>query len=130
MGSVGDLVKELRRRRVFREATVYIVVGWVVIQFAQAVSETWGISVAVIQLVWIGLLLGFPVGIIFAWVYDVSVDGIKRTPPAGAGQVTDLCLHRTDYILLSALAVVRMLAATVATLGAATGAKELVSSWL
>jgi hypothetical protein len=40
MGSFGDLVKELRRRRVFREAAVYIVVGWLLIQVLQTGFES------------------------------------------------------------------------------------------
>ncbi len=33
----GDLLKELKRRNVFKAAIVYVIAGWLVMQFVQAI---------------------------------------------------------------------------------------------
>jgi len=35
-----------------------------------------------IRFVWMGAFLGFPLALIFAWRYDITAEGIARTPAA------------------------------------------------
>jgi TolB-like protein len=106
MGSAGDFLRELRRRRVFREAAVYIVVAWLIIQVAQAAFEGWGVPIAAIRMVWIGLMLGFPVALVFGWIFDFTTEGVVRTPPADQGAAMEMSLQRTDFVLLGTLGAV------------------------
>jgi len=74
------LFDDLKRRKVFRVAAVYLVGAWVLIQIADATFEplnlpAWSTS----MVLWL-LVLGFPVAIILAWALDVTPEGIKRTP--------------------------------------------------
>lgn len=76
---------ELRRRKVWRVAAGYSVVGWLIIQFATAVFPALALPVWTARLVIILVLAGFPIALILAWAFDVGSDGIKVAPDAVAG---------------------------------------------
>ena len=98
------LLKEARRRRVFRTAGIYVVGAWVAVQVFSEVFPAFDISPGAIRYVWLGALIGLPIAVVFGWFYDVSTDGIVRTAPAIVGDDTDLKLRTSDYVLLAALA--------------------------
>ena len=77
---------ELKRRKVYRVAVAYIVVAWVVVQVATQVFPFFEIPNWTVRLVILALCLGFPIGVILAWAYDLTPSGIKRTEdlPAAA----------------------------------------------
>ena len=101
-----SLVQELRRRKVFRLAALYIVGAWVVLQVADLAFESWDIASSALRYVWFGAILGFPVALVFAWRYDITKHGILRTPPADVGEHADLSLRRFDYVILALLVAV------------------------
>lgn len=102
------LLQELRRRKVFRLAALYIVGAWVVLQVADLAFESWGIASSALRYVWLGTILGFPIALVVGWRYDITTNGIVRTPPAGDSSQIDLSLRRSDYIILALLVVVAM----------------------
>jgi TolB-like protein/Flp pilus assembly protein TadD len=106
MSGLSTIIRELRRRRVFRTAVLYVVAAWVVLQVADLAFAGLGIPESAIRFIWIGAFLGFPLVLIFGWIYDVTADGIVRTAPLGADESADLSLKTTDYVLLAALLVV------------------------
>jgi len=101
-----SVLKELRRRKVFRVAALYIVGAWVVLQVADLAFESWDIASSALRYVWLSAILGFPIALIFGWRYDITAHGIVRTPPADSDSQTDLSLHRSDYVILTLLMVV------------------------
>ena len=98
------LLAELRRRRLFRVAALYVVGTWMVLQVFDLLFPRLGIPDAVMDLAFIGALLGFPVALVFGWIYDITPQGIVRTRPfTGDEDHTDLTLKRDDYLILTAL---------------------------
>jgi TolB-like protein len=97
---------ELRRRKVFRASALYIVAAWVTVQVADQFFPAVGVPEEAIRYVWLIVAFLFPLAVIFSWRYDVSVDGISRTPPATPADDFDPSLRRTDLALLAALSVV------------------------
>jgi adenylate cyclase len=73
---------ELRRRKVFRVAAVYLVAAWLAIQVADAVFEPLGLPAWSMKLVILLAVLGFPLACALAWAFDVTPQGFERTPPA------------------------------------------------
>ena len=71
---------ELRRRGVIRAAIVYAVVGWVVIEVASVVLPALNLPAWSVKLVIVLVALGFPMAIIMGWMYDLSPEGLRRTP--------------------------------------------------
>ncbi len=101
-----QLVTELRRRRIFRSAGIFIVAGWVAVQVASLVFPAVNVPDAALRYVWIAAILLFPLAMVFAWFYDLTLTGLVRTPPAHVSEEFDLSLRRSDYLILSVLAVV------------------------
>jgi len=73
---------ELKRRKVYTVAVTYAVVGWLLIQVVTQVFPPFEIPNWAERLVIVAILLGFPVALVFAWIYDFTRYGIVRTEHA------------------------------------------------
>ena len=100
---------ELRRRKVFRVAAVYLVAAWLAIQVAATVFEPLGLPAWSLRLVIVAAALGFPIVCVLAWIFDITAKGIKRTPaaaliatPAAPDSVPKLLTAATDVAALPA----------------------------
>lgn len=90
----------------FRTAALYVVGAWLALQVADVLFPGFGVSNAAIQaLVW-AAVLGFPVALVFGWLFDIGPHGIRRTVSSGSGTAVPRPLTRTDYLLLAAFAAV------------------------
>jgi TolB-like protein len=78
---VRTLFHELSRRRVFRVAGIYGVVAWVLTEVADVVFPALQLPDWTVTFVVALLILGFPIAMIFAWVFDIGPQGIERTEP-------------------------------------------------
>jgi TolB-like protein/Tfp pilus assembly protein PilF len=94
----NSFFNELKRRRVFQTIGLYIVGAWVVLQVADLAFESWDLPATALRFIWIAALLLFPLALVFGWRYDITADGIVRTPPASG--VEDVALRTTDYVVL------------------------------
>ena len=72
---------ELKRRKVYRAALVYAGVGWVLLEVADVAFPRLGLPDWTVNLVLALVLFGFPLVIVFAWVFDFGAQGVVRTPP-------------------------------------------------
>lgn len=106
MAGLSGFFREARRRRVFRVAGIYVVAGWIAVQVASEAFPALDIPAGAIRFVWLGAILGFPLALVFGWNYDITPDGIVRTPPPSRSEPADLGLRRIDYLVLAGLAVV------------------------
>jgi adenylate cyclase len=79
-----SLVAELQRRSVFKVGAAYLVVGWLVIQVAATVAPQLALPEWAPRLITLCILLGFPVALVLAWVFDVTPEGVK-VDAAGVG---------------------------------------------
>jgi len=77
-------VSELKRRKVFRVAAMYVVAAWLLLQLADVTFEPLGLPRWAQTFVIVLAAVGFPFACILAWAYDVGPKGIERTPPADA----------------------------------------------
>ena len=109
MPGLGQIVREMRRRRVFRTAAIYIVGMWVLLEVIALAFQSFGIPDTALQYIWLAGIAGFPLALIFGWRYDITAEGIVRTLPAGADDAADLSLRNSDYIILIALAMVAVI---------------------
>jgi adenylate cyclase len=73
---------ELKRRKVFRVAAVYGAAGFVVLQVADLVFPRLGLPDWTVTLVVVLGLIGLPIVLALAWVFDAAPDGLRRTAPA------------------------------------------------
>ena len=76
---MSSLFSELRRRNVFKVGTAYLVVGWLVVQITGTVVPALKLPDYTLSLVvWLGIV-GFPFALLFAWAFELTPQGIKRT---------------------------------------------------
>ncbi|MGD2153202.1 MAG: tetratricopeptide repeat protein [Gemmatimonadales bacterium] len=81
---LGRFLAELKRRKVYRVAVVYVVVGFAVIEGGQLIFDALEFPRAAWQFVVILTILGFPLALVLAWALDITPEGVRRTEPAGA----------------------------------------------
>ncbi len=74
-----DFFKEVWRRNVFHIAIPYGVASWGLIQVADVVFPTFDIPDVVTKYLIIALVVGFPVAIVIAWIFDITPKGLVRT---------------------------------------------------
>jgi TolB-like protein/Flp pilus assembly protein TadD len=77
---IRAFVAELRRRKVFRVAAFYLAGGFVVAQAADIFLPGLSLPPWTVTLVLALLILGFPLAVILAWAFDVTPEGVVRTP--------------------------------------------------
>jgi len=98
---------ELKRRNVFRVGIAYLVTSWLLLQFADIVLENIVAPNWVMQVFMLALLLGFPLALFFAWAYELTTKGIKRTGDVDLGEsITHVTGRKIDFIIIAVLAVV------------------------
>ena len=76
---MGNLFQELKRRNVYKVATLYVVSGWVLLQVVSTVFPAFGFSDEGFRTLTLFLLAGFPVALILSWLFEVSSGKIRRT---------------------------------------------------
>lgn len=70
---------ELKRRKVFQTALAYFAAAWLLLQVTEIVTDALALPDWTVRLVLVLLLLGFPLVIVIAWVFDVGPNGMVRT---------------------------------------------------
>ena len=75
---------ELKRRNVYKVALTYAITSWLLAQIIALASDTFGAPDWVTKIVFVILVIGFPIALIFAWAFEMSPQGIIRTSSAAA----------------------------------------------
>lgn len=74
-----NLFSEIKRRQVIQGAIAYAIVGWLLIQLAIALEASLELPPYVDRWVTIGVIAGFPIAILLAWLFDISLSGARLT---------------------------------------------------
>ena len=76
---MASLLTELRRRNVFRVAVGYLFLAWVVLQITDLLAPALLLPEWTLSLVTFLGILGFPFALFFAWAFELTPEGIKRS---------------------------------------------------
>lgn len=68
---------ELKRRNVFRVAIAYGVIAWLIMQVGDTMAPALKLGDWVNSVLAFFLILGFPLAMFFAWIFEVTPEGIK-----------------------------------------------------
>ncbi len=102
-----SVITELKRRNVFRVGIAYVITSWLLLQFADIVLENIVAPNWVMQVFMLALVLGFPLALFFAWAYELTPKGVKRTGDVVLGEsITHVTGRKIDFIIIAVLAVV------------------------
>ncbi len=80
-------LQEMARRHVFRVLAIYIAAGWGFTEIVQGVVGQMGGPEAISTFVTIAFIVGFPIVLFLAWMFDMDKDGVHRVPTRGKGQL-------------------------------------------
>src|SRR5215471_371855 len=82
--NTGNFFAELKRRNVYKVAIAYMVGGWALSQGIAQVFPVFDVPNWLIRLLVVLIILGLPVAVLFAWYFELTPEGIKRTAVADA----------------------------------------------
>jgi adenylate cyclase len=103
---------ELKRRNVIRIGVLYLVACWVILEPTHVVFHMLEVPPWANRLVIILMAIGFPLVLLFSWVYEVTPEGLKPTsevdPAKSITHETGQKLNRAIIVVLS-LAVIALL---------------------
>jgi TolB-like protein/Flp pilus assembly protein TadD len=98
---------ELKRRNVYKVAIAYAIVAWLLIQAASILFPTFEAPPWMMKIFVILIILGFPIALVFAWAFELTPEGLKRTEDV---DVTESMTRRTgrklDFLIIAVLLVV------------------------
>lgn len=108
--TIMSLFSELRRRNVFKVLAVYLLAGWMIVKLLHHLHPLLGLPHWIEKLVGLVLLVGLPLALYFAWIYEITPVGLKKAVEVDQ---TQSIVYKTGQKLNAALAVlvVLMLAA-------------------
>jgi TolB-like protein len=69
---------ELKRRKVFKVGAAYLIVAWLAVQAASIGFPAFDAPPWALRIFILIALLGFPIAVVMAWVFDVTSEGVKR----------------------------------------------------
>mgnify|MGYP001817874949 FL=1 len=100
----NDYFNELKRRNVIKSAIAYLVVAWLITQVISTVFPVFGAPNYLLKWSLVLLALGFPVWLIFAWIYEITPEGIKKTTDIEADQsISQKTSLRLNRLIITAL---------------------------
>ena len=103
---MAGLFNELKRRNVFRVGVAYIVVAWLILQFTDLVLENVSAPQWVMQVIMLGLAIGLPIAVFFAWAFELTPEGLKSTREVDrSASVTHNTGRKLDRAIIAVLVV-------------------------
>ena len=85
---------ELKRRNVFRVGLFYLVSAWLIIQVAETVLPLFDVPASALRALIVILALGFPLALVFSWIFELTPGGIRREKDV---EVTPATKHQTAH---------------------------------
>src|SRR4029077_8227972 len=73
-----SLLAELKRRNVIRVAGLYLVAAWLVVQVSSTILPMFSAPEWLPRAVVILFAVGFIPALVFAWVFELTPEGVKR----------------------------------------------------
>src|SRR5512147_1137483 len=98
------LFEELKRRNVIRMAGLYLVGAWLIVQVSSTVLPLYEAPAWLPRTIVTLLAVGFVPALVFAWVFELTPEGLKRdaevTPQESIAPQTARRLDRTIIAVL------------------------------
>src|SRR6266545_6955263 len=77
---------ELKRRKVFKVGAAYLIVAWLAVQAASIGFPAFDAPPWALRIFILIALLGFPITVVMAWVFDITPEGVKLDIGASGGK--------------------------------------------
>jgi len=98
--------EQLKQRNVFRVALLYLFLCWLILEPVHVIFHMLDVPIWANRLVVMIMAVGFPAVVIFAWVYEITPEGLRPTIEVPHGQsIRKLTGRRLDRAIIAVLAV-------------------------
>ena len=71
--------QELKRRKVFRVITMYAATAFIIMEATDIMLPRLGLPDWTVTFIIVLLIIGLPISVILAWIFDITPEGIKKT---------------------------------------------------
>jgi len=96
-----SLFGELKRRNVFRVGGLYVVGAWLIVQVAETVLPAFDVPGWVLRAIIVLLAIGFVPALVFAWLFELTPEGLKRDTEVSPEQsMAPVSGRRMDRLML------------------------------
>ena len=103
---MASVWEELKRRNVVRVAIAYTIVSWLILQLTDVLMPLLALPEWVGRLVFLILLVGFPLALFFAWAFELTPDGLKKEKNVErAESVSRITGRKLDFVIIGLLSV-------------------------
>ena len=100
------IVRELKRRNVFRVAIAYVIIAWLLLQVSDTLVPALHLPEWFHSGIALLLILGFPIALIFAWAFELTPEGLKRERDVDRSQsISHSTGRKLDFVIIGAMAV-------------------------
>jgi len=106
------LLKELKRRKVFRVGIAYLTLSWLLIQIAETLLPAYGFTDAAMRILVAVLAVGLVIILVLVWIFDWTPQGVRRTLPAD--EIADDAEMPSQRAPNTVIAVIIVIAAVIA----------------
>ena len=104
--NISNFIEELKRRNVFKVAVAYAIAGWLIIQIVATVFPAFEFPGWTTQFVIILVGIGFPLALIFAWAFELTPEGLKKSKEVDITEsVTDRTGKKLNGVIISVLSI-------------------------
>jgi TolB-like protein/Tfp pilus assembly protein PilF len=74
--------RELKRRKVIQTALIYLAASWLLLQVAELLLEMLDVPAWGLRLVFVLLVIGFPLALVLSWMHQLTPQGLRREDTA------------------------------------------------
>jgi TolB-like protein/Tfp pilus assembly protein PilF len=106
--NLSSFFAELKRRNVYKVAVAYAVVAWLLLQALSILLPAFDAPPWVLRVFIAAIAAGFPLALLFAWAFELTPEGIKRTEEVVPQQSIARKTGRKLIAITAALAVVAL----------------------
>src|SRR5437870_13460368 len=83
---IDNFFTELKRRKVFKVGAAYLIVAWLAVQAASIGFPAFDAPPWALRIFILIALLGFPIAVVVAWVFDITREVVKLDVGASGGK--------------------------------------------
>ena len=108
--------QELKRRKVIKVAAMYAATAFIIMEAAEIMLPRLGLPDWTVTFLIILLMVGFPITLIFSWIFDITPKGFKRTDSVEADHTNEEKLQKTQRLFTYSNLIIAILLVVVSIL--------------
>jgi len=94
------LLKELKRRNGFKVAVACLALGWLVVQVTSLAVPALNLPAVLNTIVFYLGLIGFPFALFFAWAFELTPEGVRKTSERDSPDAQRPRGHGLNYLII------------------------------